>query len=289
MIKKWFKKNSPWCPLFGVIPFKFLGSDSLIKDPIKERCLRIIEEARELWNIYSPLDIPAFSYSWPKPEEIPYYPKGELLTARGIFWHVLDIFGASKIFNPEMDPDQIKDSEVLWHARDYGESFDGAKEVEDFKMLAIFSIYLAWDSLEGILTGEESLNSPAIHSNLLFAETFLSKANKKRGEWEKREISRKGGSAGKKEPAFNLLVEYAWQNSKRKTSLSMWEFLKKRLQETEVSGQNIIEGYDFVYEKKDNKITLYFNDKKKRPRDMGFRSFQNYVSDFKEELNKKSQ
>jgi hypothetical protein len=99
----------------------------------------------------------------------------------------------------------------------------------------------------------------------------------------------KGGRANKKEPAFNLLVEYVWQNSKRKTCLSMWGFLKKKLKEGELSGQKIIEDYDFVYEKKENKITLYFNDKKRRPRDMGFRSFQRCVKDFKEELKKDSQ
>jgi len=98
---------------------------------------------------------------------------------------------------------------------------------------------------------------------------------------------KKGGP--NKEPAFNLLVEYARQNSKRPTALSMWKYLIKKLEEAELTGQKVIEGYDFVYEKKENQITLYFNNKKKRPRDMGFRSFQRCVKDFKEELKKNSQ
>jgi hypothetical protein len=93
----------------------------------------------------------------------------------------------------------------------------------------------------------------------------------------------KGGRANKKEPAFNLLVEYAWQNSKRKTCLSMWRFLKKKIGDA----GNTINHYDFVYEEEKNRITVYFDNGKSR--DIRFRSFQRYVKDFKEELKKQSQ
>ncbi len=104
----------------------------------------------------------------------------------------------------------------------------------------------------------------------------------------------RGGKREKKGPAFKLLVRYAWQYSRRKTCLSMWKFLTRKLEILERSIKNtgerkIIEGCDFVYEKKTNKITLYFEDEKKRPKEMGFRSFQRYVRDFKEELKKDSQ
>lgn len=92
----------------------------------------------------------------------------------------------------------------------------------------------------------------------------------------------KGGP--RKEPAFERLVWYAWQKSKRKTCLSMWKFLRNNLQQGEFKGQKIIDGYDFVYEKKTNKITLYFEEERRRPREMGFRSFQRYISDLKKDL-----
>lgn len=90
--------------------------------------------------------------------------------------------------------------------------------------------------------------------------------------------SAKGGKASKKEPSFALLVQYAWEKSKRKTCLSMWKFLERKLQAGDVS----ISGYDFVYEEETNRITLYFGNGKSR--DIGFRSFQRYVKDFKEGL-----
>jgi hypothetical protein len=98
--------------------------------------------------------------------------------------------------------------------------------------------------------------------------------------------SAKGGKAPKKQPEFDFLVKYAWDHSKRKTCLGMWNFLKRKLQDAEVKGEKI-NGFDFVYEKKLNKITLYFLDGKSR--DIGFRSFQRYVKDFKEGLKKNSQ
>jgi hypothetical protein len=98
--------------------------------------------------------------------------------------------------------------------------------------------------------------------------------------------SSKGGKKNKKEPGFTFLVEYAWNQSERKKCLSMWEVLKRKLQDTELKGEKI-NGFDFVYEKKCNKITLYFLNGKSR--DMGFRSFQRYVKDFKEGLKKNSQ
>ncbi len=96
----------------------------------------------------------------------------------------------------------------------------------------------------------------------------------------------RGGKKEKKVPAFNLLVRYAWQNSKRKTCLSMWEFLIRKLEAGDIGGRYIIEGCDFVYEKKNNRITLYFSDERKRPRDIGFRSFERYVNSLKKGLKK---
>jgi hypothetical protein len=97
--------------------------------------------------------------------------------------------------------------------------------------------------------------------------------------------SKRGGEKEKKEPAFDLLVRYAWQNSKRKTWLSMWKFLKKRLQGGGIDGYKTIDDdYNFVYEEKNNRITVYFNNEKKRARDIGFRSFERYVRDLKEDL-----
>jgi hypothetical protein len=98
----------------------------------------------------------------------------------------------------------------------------------------------------------------------------------------------KGGRVAKKEPSFALLVRYAWEKSGRKTVLSMWKFLRKKLKEAELEGGKIIEGCDFIYEEKTNRFTLYFQDKRK-PKDMGFRSFQRHISNFKKDLKKESQ
>jgi hypothetical protein len=112
--------------------------------------------------------------------------------------------------------------------------------------------------------------------------TFMDDRLKRRDK----ERSSKGGQRKKKEPGFNLLVEYAWNHSKRKTHLSMWQFLKSKLKDVEAKSEKIGE-YDFIYETKPNKITLYLPNGKSR--DMGFRSFQRYVKDFKEGLKNNSQ
>jgi len=96
----------------------------------------------------------------------------------------------------------------------------------------------------------------------------------------------KGGQVAKREPAFGLLLDYVIQNSKRKSCLAMWGFITKKLAIFERSGQKIIDGYDFVCEEKTNKITLYFEDPKKKSREMGYRSFQRRISDFKKDLKK---
>jgi hypothetical protein len=277
IIKRWFKEHSPWCPLFGVIPFQFLGSDSLLKNPVKGRCLRIIEEARELWDVRHPLDIAPFSYSWPKPEEVSWYPKEELLTARGIFWHVLDIFGASQIHNRDKDPDQIKHSEILWHARDYGRSFEGAKEVEDYKMIAIFSIYLAWHCLKEVLSEEASADDPGILKDLLLAEAFFKEAEniqKVRLKDRFRKAARKGGQANKKAQAFALACEHALKESPKKDSLSLWRFIKKNYSDR-------VEDLTIEYDKDVNKF--YERSRDGRSRSISFRTFQRYISHLKKE------
>ena len=279
IIKKWFNEHSPWCPLFGVIPFQFLGRDSLLKNPIKERCLRIVEESRELWDVRHPLDLAPFSYSWPKPEEVSWYPKGELLTARGVFLHVLDIFGASQIFNPDMDPDQIKHSEILWHARDYGHSFEGAREVEDYKMIVIFSIYLAWNCLEEILSEEASADDPKILKDLLLAEAFLKEAEslqKARLKDRFKKAAQKGGKASKKPKGFILACMHALKESPNKDSLSLWRFIRKNYSDT-------AEDLTIEYDQDVNKFYERYRDGRSRP--ISFRTFQRYISDLK----KKSQ
>lgn len=281
IIRRWFKENSPWCPLFGIIPFKFLGSDSLLKDPFKNRCLWMIEEARELWDVGDPLaDPPTFPYSWPTPEEVSWYPKGELLTARGIFWHVLDIFGASQVENRDKDPDQIKHSEILWHARDYGRSFSGAKEVEDYKMIAIFSIYLAWNCLKEVLSEEASADSPEILKDLLLAEAFLRNV----GDIQKaalkdrfKKAAQKGGRASKKAKGFILACEYALKESPRKDSLSLWRFIRKNYSDT-------VEDLTIEYDKDVNKFYERSRDGRSRP--ISFRTFQRYISELKKNLTK---
>lgn len=230
-IKKWFEKNSPWCPLFGTIPFRFLRTDKPENfcDPIELRCLKIIRGGRSAWGVGDHLGIGPDS--WPKPEKLYWYPQGELLTARGIFWHVLDIFGASGIHNPGMDPDQIKHSEILWHARDYGRTFEGAKEVEDYKMLAVFSIYLAWNCLKGILTEDEYSSEREILKNLLLAEGFLKEAEniqklKLKGHFKK--AGAKGGKMRSKIPIVYEAIEEAEREARQKTEIGMWRYLKNR-------------------------------------------------------------
>ena len=284
IIKRWFKENSPWCPLFGVIPFKFLDDNSLLKNPLKWRCLRIIEGARELWDVRHPLDLAPFSYSWPEPEEASWYPKGELLIARGIFWHVLDIFGASQIFNPDLDPDQIKHSEILWHARDYGRSFGGAScekwEVEDYKMLAIFSIYLAWHCLKEVLSEEARADSPEILKDLLLAEAFLKEVEnmqKTRLKDRFKKAAQKGGRASKKAKGFILACEHALKESPKKDTLSLWRFIKRNYSDT-------VEDLTIEYDKDTNKFYERYRDGRSRP--ISFRTFQRYISDLKKNRSK---
>jgi hypothetical protein len=225
-IEKWFEKHSPWCPLFGVIPFKFLlhGNARMVTDPIMTRCLRIIEEARETWNVRHPLDMPPFPYSWPEPKEVSWYPTGELLAARGLFWHVLDIMSASQVFNPDTDPDQIRDSEILWHARDYGRSFEGAEEVDDYKMFAILAIYLSWHVLKKILLKESNAEDPEIFRDLLYAEAFLSKRLQMK-EMKQRMGNVKGGSASKQKKGIIQAIQWARKKSKNQSASGLWKFL----------------------------------------------------------------
>jgi len=304
IIRRWFKENSPWCPLFGVIPFQFLGSNSLLKNPVKGRCLRIIEEARELWDVRHPLDLAPFFYSWPKPEEASWYPNKDLLIARGIYLHVLDIFGAAQIFNPDLDPDQIRHSEILWHARDYGRSFmlqvqyadqksyKGAEEIEDYKMFGIFSIYLAWRSLEEILTEEESPDSPTILRNLLLAEAFFKEAEniqKAKLKDRPKKAGQKGGGMRQKVPAVMEVVGHANIKSKTKTVLGLWEYLKK-----EFHGEKhfITKDSDIFFDVIDGEIenvmtikTFKSKGKKEFMKEerISFRTFQRYTSHLKKE------
>jgi len=236
-IKEWFKENSPWCPLFGVIPFRFMGQ---MDPPTKARVLDIIDDGRRLWDVSHPLDIAPFTYSWPKPEEISWYPKGELLTARGIFWHVIDIFGASqtsaRVHNGlDLDPDQVNRSLILWHASDYGSgTFGGATDVPDYKMLAIFSIFLAWWCLELILSREYNTENPQILKDLMLAEAFLKQiANIQNLILNDRpkKAGRKGGLLRRKLPAVTLAIEQADQKSSKKSVRGLWEYLKNQYHE----------------------------------------------------------
>ena len=97
---------------------------------------------------------------------------------------------------------------------------------------------------------------------------------------------KRGGRTEKKGLPFKLLTQYAWEKSQRRTCLSMWEFLKKKVKVAEFSGHKLV-GHDFVYEEGTNRITCYFPDGKSR--NMGFRSFERYVRNLKNELKKKSQ
>jgi hypothetical protein len=97
---------------------------------------------------------------------------------------------------------------------------------------------------------------------------------------------KRGGQTEKKGLPFKLLTQYAWEKSQRRTCLSMWEFLKKKVKVAEFSGHKLV-GHDFVYEEGTNRITCYFPDGKSR--NMGFRSFERYVRNLKNELKKKSQ
>ena len=69
--------------------------------------------------------------------------------------------------------------------------------------------------------------------------------------------------------------------------------MKKTLKELEISGKNKFGKSEAVFEAKEYKgatrdfIVLYHKDGKSK--DIGFRNFQRYVSDFKNSLNKKSQ
>jgi hypothetical protein len=280
IIRRWFRENYPCCPLFGKIPFHFLGRGSLVKNPFKERCLRIIEHARELWNVRHPLDMAPFSYSWPRPDEVSWYPKDELLTARGIFLHVLDIFGASQIFNPDMDPDQIKHSEILWHARDYGRSFGSTKEVEDYKMLAIFSIWLAYHCLKEVLSEEERADDPEILKKLLLAEAFLKEVEniqKTRLKDRFKKAAQKGGRASKKAKGFILACKHALKESPKKDSLSLWRFIRKNYSDT-------VEDFTIEYDEDVNKFYERSRDGRSRP--ISFRTFQRYISELKKNLTK---
>jgi hypothetical protein len=100
--------------------------------------------------------------------------------------------------------------------------------------------------------------------------------------------AKKAQKGRRKEPAFICLAKYGIEKSGKKTTRLMWLFLKKIFQKAELNGEKIIEGYDFVYETNINRFTVYFQNKRK-PIDIGFRTFQRYISDLKRELKKKSQ
>lgn len=268
--KAWLQETSAWCPLFGEIPLRYLGTEYT---SFQKRCLDIIAAARSLWGV----DALWLSNSWPEPKEVEWYPEFDLKTARGIYNHVLDIFGASGIFNPDKDPDQIKPSEILWHARDYSRhwAYRPGKDVEDYKVFSVFSIYLAWRSFKEVLSEEETSDSPQILKRLLFAETFLSKAQKGFNQNRKREDSARGGRVLKRLEGIMLATQWALKSSKNKGALSLWKFLKRELGNDEKTFGKVDIGFD------ENKNCLFQIDKTGKGKEIRFRAFQNYVRDIK--------
>jgi hypothetical protein len=235
IITRWFKENSPWCPLFGVIPFKFLGDDSSVKQPIKIRCLTIIDEARyELWDVRHPLDMAPFSYSWPKPEEVSWYPSKDLLIGRGIYLDAPDIFRAARVRYADRDPYMPRGYEAECMLLTHGalqKPYKGPEDIEDYKKLGIFSIYLAWHCLKEVLSGEEKADDPGIWKDLLLAEAFLKEAEniqRVRLKDRAKKTGQKGGWMHGKILAVTLAIGRVDQPPGKKSALALWQCLKHK-------------------------------------------------------------
>ncbi|MBM4338808.1 MAG: hypothetical protein FJ110_04630 [Deltaproteobacteria bacterium] len=98
-------------------------------------------------------------------------------------------------------------------------------------MLAVFSIYLAWDCLEAVLTKDGDYSEREILKNLLLAEAFLKESEiiqKLKLKGHSKKAGAKGGKMRQKIPAVFEAIKKAEREARQKTALGMWEYLKKR-------------------------------------------------------------
>ncbi len=173
-IEEFFKK--PWCPLFGHI---FWNDEPLPPRSQIERCFKIIQDARRLWETE---DANGFDrsngwhgwHSWPEPEEIPDYPKDLILAAREIARCWMSIYKYSVIFphqpgayykkeNGDSEPihtlDTVGDKAIyiaksICH-RNYLDKDGTVKTINKFKDIPDYALLKksieGWDNLEIIL------------------------------------------------------------------------------------------------------------------------------------------
>lgn len=166
--------SEPWCPLFGWWPD--FDPPALPNSQV-DRCLEIITQAREIWEIGPfgnllfeededglPTQLSADS-SYPDPEEVSEYPKEALESARTIFIGRHSTFqhaGWDRI-NPST-PTPLKD---LWRglvsfAKQGYVSRSVDPQVPDYAILAILALGEAWDSLCFLCDGGDGESDPSL-------------------------------------------------------------------------------------------------------------------------------
>jgi len=247
---KWFELNDPWCPLFGKLPLKFLGEYDSTR--LVWVCIKVIEEARELWGIpkgWSALEFGCtakkLSKPWPDSKDLPYYPSDWLAEARKIF----------KAHEPIYDEvmRQPIDGYMMWYHSPTNYSFDdnyefiikGArsnigwwgveKSIKDYAIIAMFSLTEARYILEDLLLCKETETDSNIQAKCRDALALVRRASEMertdKVEAEKERQHRKsvkGGSCPKKKKGILLAIEWARAKSIQKSARGLWNYFKKK-------------------------------------------------------------
>ncbi len=184
-----------WCPLFGELPF---SSKARPHNKQINRCLDIIEEARELLGAYQNPQIAELELDFdfwelfrftkcPLPEEISFYPTEKLLAVRTLFkdWYskVIPLIEATitKPFGLENRVPYYLSYEIHHWPEDALlqciQKTVGIDTLKDYEVFALIAIRNAWTTLDKMLVLKlTSETAPDILNHVLEADFALRRA-----------------------------------------------------------------------------------------------------------------
>ena len=311
---KWFELNDPWCPLFGMLPLKFLGEYH--RESLAWACVKVIEEARELWAIpkgWTALEFGCkakiFSKPWPDSKDLPWYPSDWLAEARKIFIKHEPIYdeamrqpigGYQMWYHCEKDYSLDDCYEfIIKGARSTVGEWTVDDSIKDFAILALYSLTDAWYILKDLLLGEESKADPRTQAHVRDILALVRRASEMerndRIEAEKERIiqhAKKIGSVTKKNPGILAAVEEAYKKRKFKSAQALWNYLNNNYCHGEENDHEFtcsIGGKSFrvFFDRNDSKLTCVASWKKgdrefSKDVRIGLSAFKNYVSKVKQ-------
>lgn len=270
-----FFNNPEWCPLFGDLP-------QIVFNPRSQgyQCYEVIQDARYLWDLEQYEDFEA-------------YPENLLKTARTIIachdsttLHAATgkcITGYGFEANQTLfsNFDQAVEFVKYYHC---GMEFDEAfldEPKNDYRILAVFAIAEAKETLEEILTGENEEN-PRIITQVQVAQRLLSEAER---QFESIRIYHARAVENKKKSQESI-------NVKHKLFQDIDEIIKRRYRTYKKERRaKMIEGYITKRDSLANIPNIFENDtnrlldlirqvhafKKKHKRGFGFENIRKYI------------